>query len=106
MSCLCQTVHVDMKRLHFLFSCDPLVSSAWGRARWNWKTRGGAVILNLVFPPSLSLPPSGDLVFMVGRKVGRLHRPLIRDSFSKRDTGIKHASSGLCPCHPVDDCSN
>ena len=95
MSCLCQTVHVDMKRLHFLFSCDPLVSSAWGRARWNWKTRGGAVILNLVFPPSLSLSPSGDLVFIVRRKVGRLHRTLIRDSFSKRDTGIKHASSGL-----------
>jgi hypothetical protein len=39
--------------------------------------------------------PSGDLVFMVRRKVGHLHRTLIRDSFSKRDTGIKHASSGL-----------
>ena len=105
-SCLCRRVHADMKRLHFLSPRAPSVSSAWGRARWNRKTRGAAVILNLVFPPSLSLPPSGDLVFMEERKVGRLHRPLIRDSFSQRDTGIKQASSALSVPFTLCDCRN
>ena len=66
-----------------------------GQGQVESEDQGGAVILNLVFPPSLCLPPSGDLVFMEERKVGRLHRPLIGDSFSKRDTGIKPACSGL-----------
>ena len=66
-----------------------------GQGQVESEDQGGAVILNLVFPPSLSLPSSGDLVFLMGRKVGRFHRPLIRDSFSKRDTRVKPASSAL-----------
>lgn len=97
---------MDIKRSHFIFPHAPSVSSAWGRARWNRKTRAAAVILNIVFPPSLSLPPSGDLVFMEEWKVGWLHRPLIRDSFSKRDTGIKQASSALSVPVTLCDCRN
>ena len=77
-----------------------------GQGQVESEDQGGAVIQNLVFPPSLSLPPSGDLVFMEERKVGRLHRPLIRDSFSQRDTGIKQASSALSVPFTLCDCRN
>ena len=77
-----------------------------GQGQVESEDQGGAVILNLVLRPSLSLPPSGDLVFLVGRKVGRLHRPLIRDSFSQRDTGIKQASSALSVPFTLCDCRN
>ena len=77
-----------------------------GQGQVESEDQGGAVILNLVFPPSLSLPPSGDLVFMEERKVGQLHRPLIRDSFSQRDTGIKQASSALSVPFTLCDCRN
>ena len=77
-----------------------------GQGQVESEDQGGAVILNLVFPPSLSLPPSGDLVFMVRRKVGHLHRTLIRDSFSKRDTGVKPASSALSVPDTLCDCRN
>ena len=92
-SCLCWRVHADMKRLHFPPPCP--LSVCMGQGQVESEDQGGAVILNLVFPPSLSLPSSGDLVFLMGRKVGRFHRPLIRDSFSKSDTGVKPASSAL-----------
>ena len=98
-SCLCWRVHADVKRLHFPPPCP--LSVCMGQGQVESEDQGGAVILNLVLLPSLSLPPSGDLVFLVGRKVGRLHRPLIRDSFSKRDTGVIPASSVLSvpsPC--------
>ena len=90
----------------FPFPSCPLSVFRMGQGQVESEDQGGAVIQNLVFPPSLSLPPSGDLVFMEERKVGRLHRPLIRDSFSQRDTGIKQASSALSVPFTLCDCRN
>ena len=52
----------------FPFPACPLIVFM-GQGQVELEDQGGAVILNLVFPTSLSLPPSGDLVFLVGRKV-------------------------------------
>ena len=90
----------------FHFPPCPLSVFHMGQGQVEFEDLGGAVIPNLVFPPSLSLPPSGDLIFMEGRKVGQLHRPLIRDSFSKRDTGVKPASSALSVPDTLCDCRN
>ena len=53
----------------FPFPACPLIVFRMGQGQVESEDQGGAVILNLVFPPSLSLPPSGNLVFLVGRKV-------------------------------------
>lgn len=95
MSCLIQRVHVDMKRLHFLSPHTPFSVFHRGQGQVELEDQGWCSDSEPRLPAFSVSAPSGDLVFMVRRKVGRLHRTLIRDSFSKRDTGIKHASSGL-----------
>ena len=98
-SCLCWRVHADMKRLHFLSPVPPQClhgAGPGGIGRPGWCSDSEPRLPAF----SVSAPIRGPGLHG-GRKVGRLHRPLIRDSFSKRDTGVIPASSVLSvpsPC--------